>query len=62
MDQGPWTTPEIKVMGYIANFLDDPAELVVVPLALNASISLKDLVVESNRDRVVGIRHSKFRA
>ena len=30
----------------------------VVPFALNAAISLEDLVVEPNWDGVVGIRHN----
>ena len=57
MDQCSGSASEIEVPGHAADFFDNPAKLVVVPLALNAAIPLEDLVVKPDRDGVVGIGH-----
>jgi hypothetical protein len=59
IDQCPGAATEVEMPRDITDLLHDAAEFVMMPFALDPLISLKNLVIETDRDGVVGIRHTK---
>src|ERR1700751_356734 len=59
IDQCPGAATEVEMPRDITDLLHDAAEFVMMPFALNPLISLKNLVIETDGDGVVGIRHTK---